>query len=187
MALKLITAPADSITDLATAKAHLNVTHTSDDTLIQAYLDAASAHLDGKDGITGRAMLEQTWELVLDDFPCGPIKLALPPLQSVTSIKYLDDNGTEQTLSTDDYVVDADSEPGWVAPVDAWPSTYDTVNAVRIRFVAGYAAVPAPLVAAALLMVGDLYANREAQVTGETVMENKTVLRLVRPYRMLSL
>ncbi len=37
--------------------------------------------------------------------------------------------------------------------------------------------------AAALLLVGDLYQNREAQITGTIVSDNPTVQRLLYPYR----
>ncbi|MCY1249378.1 hypothetical protein D9M72_629060 [compost metagenome] len=43
--------------------------------------------------------------------------------------------------------------------------------------------VPAPLRAAILLLVGDLYANREARITGTIHVENPTVGRLMFPYR----
>lgn len=192
MTLKLITAPTSEPVTVTDAKAHLNVIGSDQDTLITAYTAAARQHLDGRDGILGRALMPQTWELVLDAFPCGAVRIPLPPLQSVTSIKYLDAAGVEQTLSTSAYAVDADGEPGWVSPVSTWPQTFPTINAVRIRFVAGYAdetAVPKGLWAAILLMVGDLYENREA-VTGDAraaYVDNPTVDRLIAPYRMLTL
>jgi len=43
--------------------------------------------------------------------------------------------------------------------------------------------VPASVKAAMLLIVGDLYENREAQVIGATVAENPTVERLLHFYR----
>lgn len=46
--------------------------------------------------------------------------------------------------------------------------------------------VPAPLRAAILLLVGDLYANREAGITGTIHVENPTVDRLMFPYRRVS-
>lgn len=44
---------------------------------------------------------------------------------------------------------------------------------------------PAPVKAAALLMVGDLYENREAQ-SDRPLMENKTFARLLNPYRAMA-
>lgn len=46
--------------------------------------------------------------------------------------------------------------------------------------------VPAPIKSAALLMVADLYENREAQ-TDRPLTENKTFALLLNPYRTMEL
>jgi hypothetical protein len=46
--------------------------------------------------------------------------------------------------------------------------------------------MPAPVRCAVLLIVGDLYANREALVVGTIVADNPMVQRLLWPYRMQS-
>lgn len=177
MALKLITAAAVDPLDLAEVKAHLRVDHVDDDALITIYQRAAVAAIEGKDGWLGRALITQTWDLYLDSFPAGEIKIPLAPLQSVTHVKYDDAAGVEQTVAAADYTVDAISEPGWVVPNDgvAWPTTLVAVNAVRVRFVAGYgvasASVPAAIRAAILLTVGTLYGAREDVVLGQTAAE----------------
>ncbi|WP_136415529.1 head-tail connector protein [Herbaspirillum sp. ST 5-3] len=43
---------------------------------------------------------------------------------------------------------------------------------------------PAPVKSAALLMVGDLYENREAQ-TDRPLTDNKAFIRLLNPYRTM--
>lgn len=43
---------------------------------------------------------------------------------------------------------------------------------------------PAPVKSAALLLVGDLYENREAQ-SDRPLSENKTFILLLNPYRMM--
>lgn len=52
-----------AIVDLVAAKAHLNIMHDDDDVLIQAKIDAASAHLEG---LLGYAV-EDKFETVPDD------------------------------------------------------------------------------------------------------------------------
>ena len=66
--------------------------------------------------------------------------LPFPPLQSVVSVKYDDGAGVEQILGITEYEVDTVSQPGWVVPVTTgWPTAvWDSINSVRIRFVAGY-------------------------------------------------
>lgn len=196
MALRLITAPAVEPLTLTEVKAHLRIVDSDADTLIATFLRAAVDHVDGKDGFLGRALVTQTWELVLDKFPDIEIKIPLPPLQSITSIKYDDGAGTEQTLATDQYAVDTVSEPGWVVPVTSWPSTIVAINAVRIRFVAGYPAdassppnlaanVPGAIKAALLLTIGSFYAHRETIVVGgAAVLLPWGAEQLLRPYRV---
>jgi uncharacterized phiE125 gp8 family phage protein len=195
MALKLITAPAVNPISLVEAKAHLRVDHSQEDTLIELFVKAATQNAEA---FLGRALVTQTWELVLDSFPTEEVKIPLPPLQSVVSIKYDDSAGDEQTLATDQYVVDTASEPGWVVPLTAgWPSTIDAINAVRIQFVAGYpptsdsppdltANILFSIKAAILLNLGSLYANRETVVIGQTTAHLPWgAEQLLRPHRVL--
>lgn len=135
--LKTITAPAAEPVSLAEAKLHLRVDHAADDDLIEALI--VSAREDAEHRI-GRALVMQTLEQVLDAFP-DAIYLDMPPIQSVTSVKYLDTAGAEQTLNPSAYTADLDSAPGSIIPAygAAWPSARDMPNAVRARYVAGYA------------------------------------------------
>lgn len=208
MALRLITAPSVEPLTLAQAKAHLRVDHSDDDAMIGMLLAAARQHIDGRDGWLGRALVTQTWELVLDSFPGGcagansgpEIKIPIPPLQSVTSISYDNADGDPTVLPADTYTVDTDSAPGWVVPNSdsPWPTTFNAINAVRIRFVAGYAPstdsppdlranVPAPIKAAILLMLGTLYENRETIVIGQSAVTLPWAAEaLLAPFRIFS-
>jgi len=167
MTLRLITAAASTGVTLAEAKSHCRVDSSDDDTLIQAYINAATAHAEKR---TGVAMVAQTWEEVLDTFPDGAIELGIGPLVSVTSVKYDDADGVEQTVSASDYQVDTVSLTPRVVPVDAWPATAETINAVRVRFVAG-TGTPHDVKEAVLLLVGHWYANREASVVDASTAE----------------
>lgn len=176
--------PASALSDhplpLADAKADLQLTHALDDAKLQMAIDGAVNYLSGRHGILGRQLGTQDWDLVLDAFPSGPIQIPLPPLKEVLSITYLDAAGQSQTLAPAAYVVDAASEPGWVAPADAWPATYGTLNAVTVRFRAGYgAATPGALKSALLLLVRDLYEDQPGR-------SDAAVDRLTFPHRMLS-
>lgn len=198
MALRIITPPPAEPLTLAEVKEHLRVTTTNEDSIIAAYLAAARQSIEGPDGFTGRAFVAQTWELVIDEFPTAEVKIPLPPLREVVSIKYDDGNGDEQTLDPSLYYVDDVSEPGWIVPVTAgWPSTLDAINAVRVRFTAGYAPdtgvsptdyganVPDNIKSAILLLVGSLYENREEVVAGTTLTELPWgVEALLRPSRV---
>ena len=71
---------------------------------------------------------------------------------------------TDLTVNTD-YQVDVYSEPGWIMPgANGWPAIMDTINAVRVRFVAGYEAVPPAIKQAVMLLAAHYYENRESVV-----------------------
>lgn len=109
----------------------------AEDTLLQSYIAAAREY---GESITRRAFATQTLELLLDYFPTE-IELPMPPLQSVTSIKYKDSAATETTIADTEYIVDTDSNIGKIvlAYGKTWPIfTAYPLNPIRVRFVSGY-------------------------------------------------
>ena len=143
MPLTLVTPPTLEPLTLAEATSHLRVDLNDDDDLITDLITAAREYAET---VTRRALLTQTWDLKLDAFPASsgtPVRLPFPPLQSVTSIQYVDTNGDTQTWSSDDYIVDAPSGPqavqGRITPAyqESYPTTRGIINAVTIRFVTG--------------------------------------------------
>jgi len=192
MGLTLIQAPNEEPITVEEAKASpsLRITTAANDTDIGTLIATAR---DTAETITRRAFVTQTWELVLDGFPSGGIVVPLPPLQSVASIKYIDDNGDQQTLNPLLYAVDTDSEPGLVVPAygETWPSTRDEVNAVRVRFVAGYGSkdnVPEAIKTWIKMRVGTLFVNSTTIVTGTIVeaLKRDYVDGLLDPYRVIT-
>lgn len=144
MGTKLVTAPAAEPISASEAKAHLRVTHSNDDTLISALITAARLYCEA---YTHRALVTQTWDWFLDAFPCGEIDVPYPLLQSITWVKYTDPDGVLQTLDAALYQVTLNAEPARLAPAygQAWPVARTQIDAVNVRFVAGYgnaAAVP---------------------------------------------
>jgi uncharacterized phiE125 gp8 family phage protein len=162
MSLRLITAPTEYPVTRVEAKQHCRVDGTEEDGLIDTYIAAATAHVEA---VTGRAIMDQTWELVLDDFS-DAILLPKGPVQSITSITYYDTNSALQTLASDQYTLDNVSDPSWIVRPDdvTYPDVADGVNNVIIRFVAGYSDVPQTLKAALMILIAYFYDNRS---TGE--------------------
>ncbi len=167
MSLTLDTAPANDPVTLAEVKEHIRVTSEAEDNTITNYVRAATQRLDGRDGSLGCCLITQTWELVLDTFPKREISLDLWPIQDVLSISYDDLDGAVQTVASANYVIDKASRPGWIVPVKAfsWPKTLDAINAVRIRFRAGFGDepgdVPEPIRTAIKMRVSQFFDNRE--------------------------
>lgn len=188
LAPELVTGPAEPLVPLAEAKAHCRVDHDDDDSLIDGYIAAATAHLDGWSGILGRALVTQVWRQAYCAF--GVLRLPLSPVQSVTEVAYTDRDGVEKTVAAADYVLLADGYGSYAmaAPGASWPGDAGAgADAVRVTFAAGYGApdeVPAAIRQAVLLLVGHWYENREAVAAGRegTVMP-KSVDALLAPFR----
>jgi len=89
---------------------------------------------------TRRALITQTRKLTLDHFPEWRIYLPNPPLQSVSSITYVDSDGVTQTVSSSLYDVHTTSSPGFVEPAysEVWPTPRVQSQAVNITYVAGF-------------------------------------------------
>jgi uncharacterized phiE125 gp8 family phage protein len=112
-----------------------------------------------------RAIYNQTWTRTLDHFPLWwaangsvnpsyrkdwpyysdfwnriTIDVPWPHTQSVVSISYIDQGGTQRTLDPANYVVDLTSEPARIVPARGtyWPSQMTYIpGSVVITFVAG--------------------------------------------------
>ena len=145
-----------------------------------------------------RYLITQTLDAYFDGFPTGEdaddFEILLPPLQSVTSITYVDIDGATQTLASDQYLVDARSQPARIAPAYGcfWPCTRMQRNAVTVRFVAGYgaaSAVPKCVKNWMLLIIAALWDNRSQLVVGTNGMveiPSDFMGRLLDPERVLA-
>jgi len=167
----------------------VNAATTAEDDLLTAIIQAAREYVED---VTRRALLTQTWYYYLNEFPSDKDYIVLPfgNLQSVTSIKYKDSDGTETTMTvTTDYLVETNGE-GYgriVLPYGgSWPSaTLYPSNPIIIEFVCGWTAaanIPSKIRTAAKMICSDLYENREAQIVNPTMEPysvNKTVAALL--------
>jgi uncharacterized phiE125 gp8 family phage protein len=158
---KLIEPSAEEPVSLQEARTHLRLESGEDD-YIAGLIAAARRYCEA---FQNRVYVTQTWDLFLDAFSPGCIKVSLPPLQSVAFIKYKDIAGVLQTLQSSEYLVDSYSEPGLIfrAYGKSWPTAYPEVNSVHVRFIAGFgtaADVPQEIKHAILLKVADLYEHR---------------------------
>lgn len=184
---------------VAEVKANSRVEHSAEDALIETYLRAATGHLDGPDGVLGRALVPQTIKWVLDKFPEDdkPLVIPLPPLIGVTSIAYRDGNSVSQSLSvgTLTKVDGGQMLPSSYIPASGtnWPSTDGRMGAVEVVFQCGYEApddspedlaanVPWPIKEAILLMAEHWYAHRSAVMSDQAYIVPMTVNSLVAPY-----
>jgi len=166
--LTLHTAPAAEPVTLEQAKKQVELPQSVavHDEHLRAIITAAREFVER---YTNRQLVTATWNLHLDRFPCGgdPILIPYAPLQSVTSITYLDSTGAPQTWSSAEYRVSTSREPGIVVPASghSYPTVRSELDAVTVRFVAGYgepAEVPVAIKQAMLLLITHWFENRGA-------------------------
>lgn len=183
--LKLITGPASEPVSLVEAKAHLGVGISIDDTLITSLIKGAREQVEQE---LGRSLISQTWELALDCF-LDEILLPMGDVIAITSVAYLDGSNVLQTLATNQYVLDNYSNPARVKAAYAtqWPETYPEINAVKVRYTAGYAnaaAVPETIKDWIKIRIGSMYEHREELIAGVPVAKVDYIDRLLDRYKL---
>jgi uncharacterized phiE125 gp8 family phage protein len=167
--LKRTSEPSVEAVSLSELKAHLRIDHADDDVALASLIKACRQWVERD---IGRALITQTWRLKLDSWPKTAIVLHHSPVQSVTSITYVDAAGATQTLAATEYVVDTDSQPGLIclAYGKSWPSLRGQPRDVTVTFVAGYGAagtdVPYELRQALLLRAQMEYDGWNADASG---------------------
>ncbi len=162
--LKLVTGPTVVPVTTADAKAHARIDDSTDDSLIDGLILAATRRIQA---VCDRTVMLSTWRLTLDRFPCGEevIRLRRGPLASVATLRYVATDGTLTTLDASMYSVDLTAPGGRIAPAygEVWPETRDQVAAVLIDYTAGHAtalAVPDNVRLAIKITVAWLYERR---------------------------
>ncbi len=189
----LVTAPAVEPLTLAEAKLYLRVDSTTENSLITGKIVAARQWVET---YTRRALITQTWDFRYRYFMDIREPLILPkaPLQSVTSITYLDEDGVSQTLASSNYTVrtlsGATAGRGYIELNDdvSLPSLYtDAIAPVVVRAVCGYGVavdVPDGIKMAIYLMLGDLYEQRQETMTTVSSKTKTSIKLLMGPYRL---
>lgn len=190
MSLSLITPPAEEPVTVSELREHLRL-ESSDDSenvLLSGLIIGARQRVET---LLRRQIITAAYDLFLDEFPyrrggrwgayqrnpvgggsigdiydISAIYLPLPPLQSVTSVSYIDANEVTQVVAASNYIVDASSEPARIVPVSTftWPTPGGRPNAVITRFVTGYgdaSFVPENIKIAIKMLAAHWYENRE--------------------------
>lgn len=135
--LQRTTDPSVEPVSVSELKDHLRIDDNSDDGRLANLIILGRKEVERR---TGRSLITQTWTLKRDKWPIKEIVLYHPPVASVTSIKYTDDAGAQQTWSSSEYEVDTASEPGLVtlAYGYSYPSTRGDLRNIEVIYVTGY-------------------------------------------------
>ena len=160
--------------DLTLAKKHARVLHDYEDDLLTQYAASAAAMVEQ---MTGKLLTRR--EVSQDFATFAPwLPLFWGPDPADLTVDYTDTDDAPQTIADARIVKDRLYSPSSAS----WPSIADN-SVLTVTYTAGYETVPADLVAAQLLLIGHLYASREA-VSDKPMQEVPLAVEaLVQPYR----
>src|SRR5690606_7645632 len=128
-----------------------------------ALIVAARVHVES---LTSRALLSQTWRLVLDEWPeSRAIRLPVSPMISLTEIRCYDGEGGEHQIAIEQFLPDGQAVPArLICPgtVAGAPVLRGRMG-IEIDYVAGFGsepeAVPADLLQSLKTLVAYWYEN----------------------------
>lgn len=155
-----VAAPSTEPIDLDTAKAQFRGEGADEDTLVQAWIGSARAHLENRCGVRFAARTGVTMK-------CASFadlsRLPEAPITSITSITYVDENGATQTLSASVYEARLEGiEPHIVLKYNqVWPPI-QIGSRITVTAAVGYATTPEEIKHAVALIVSHWDMNREA-------------------------
>lgn len=156
----------------AEAKLYAKIDGAADNDIVDGLIEAASAWAEN---FTRRRFVDATEVQYFDEFS-DTMELTWAPVDSVTSVQYIDVDGATQTLSATVYDVDTTREPGavYLAYNQSWPATRAERNAVIITYVAGYGTsndVPEGIKAAMKQAITHWYEHRETAEMAPAITE----------------
>lgn len=186
-----VTPPSVEPVSIAEAKLHGRIPGTSEDTIVSTYIKAARRYCEN---YLQRALAQRTLRANLVDF-ADTVELPFLPIDSITSIKYYDTSSPTVLVTLEDNSVSpvvTDETYSLVNNVlrrnqnQTFPAVYPRADAVQITYVAGYAPQGSPasyapdnVKSAMLLLIQDMYENREAHITGLPSVRNRTLDKLL--------
>lgn len=161
----LLVPPAEEPLSLAETKVFLRVDSGDEDSLISTLIASARLHVEG---ITGRAMVDQTWRVLCDDWPIdAQISLPVAPFSSLVGVTAYDANGDGTAINLAQFQSETSTQSARLilpkAVTDS-PALRD-VNGIEIDYVSGYGAaadVPVDLKRACLALIGHWFEHRDA-------------------------
>lgn len=153
---------------VADAKAHLGVTNSDQDSLIEDLIWGATKAFEKA---SNDCLSDQTWKAFLAD-GYDEIELWKYPITGISIIQYYDSDNALQTLSSSDYYSNVDTgSVGSYSPrpavifISDVPSTYDRADAMIITFDAGYTTIDYDVKQALLSWAYRKYNNPDDPVT----------------------
>lgn len=182
-----ITTTGDLPVTLAQVKEHAVVDFGDDDVLLDSYIRAALAWMDGPAGVLGRPMMPQT---VVQPLDCLQAHIRLPygPASALTSVEFFDADNVAQTFTGFSLLTDETGSFIWTNA--DLPQTYERPDAVTVTYQAGYAdqaSVPENLKLAISMLAASWYCQREDMSEKSMSSQPFGVRQLIAPYRTVGI
>tara|TARA_R110000824_G_scaffold393486_1_gene592658 strand:+ start:23 stop:601 length:579 start_codon:yes stop_codon:yes gene_type:complete len=171
--LKVDTAAVNPVFTTAQAKEFLKVDVSTDDTLIDNLVLAAT---ESCQIYTNQYFIDTVVTQYSDNWK-EFYTLYKSPVSAITHVKYYDTDDHLTTLAASNYILDDVSKPAriGVSVTGTLPSLADRINAVEVKYTVGYGTastdVPEGIRTAIILTVGNWYENRQTVITGRTATE----------------
>ena len=146
--------PVSSPVTVEDARLHLDLDDNYYDSQLDRLIDVARRRVEQD---TRRSLITQTHVLSMDTFPTnGIIELPTAPVQSVTSVTYVDTNDATQTFT--EFSLDSNNTPSRLVLNDgeSFPTVRAHYDDVKVTYVSGYGSTVAsvdPVAKFAILML----------------------------------
>lgn len=165
---------------------------------LQLMRDKCEAAIAFVEAVCSLSVFRRKVAISMSHFGCGEIAPYIGPVVSIDSFKYLSSNYALVDLPINGYRVRANRNHWSVVPAygKSWPTVSCEQDAVVLTLNVGYTAddagsvhakVPPQIREAILLVLGDLYENREMQGVStriaSSLYENLTFKRLIAEFR----
>ena len=139
MSIEILTAPANDAVSLAEYKSHVRVEDSDSDSDLTIKIEAAIKIFER---LTNRALITQTVIQKFDKFPCERnFLLERTPVQSITTVKYYDQDNTLTTFDSANYSTSGlNTTPRiFLKKSKEWPTDahLDRPDAVEVTYICG--------------------------------------------------
>ena len=187
----LIDPPATALYTLAEVKLHCRIDSDDEDSYLTSLINVVTDKLDAHYGVIGKALITQRWQLTMRQPPSVDyLYLPVPPVQQVSSVHYYDTDNVLQEWDNSNFrlIINGENSMIELTETGSWPSVYDRADAFYVQYDTGYgddaSDVPAAIRHAGLLIIGELYRQRENtdNVSQNLILSNYAAL--IHPFRL---
>ena len=176
-----------NVISTADLKAHLRVTHSDEDTMIEAMRTAAIKHVES---MTNTRIGQRACYIRYDE-AYSELEIPIGPIESLSGVQYSNagDDPNQTLTEGTHYYKDIQRNPARIKFISI-PSVYNyNYYAIKVTAIIGYdaASTPDPIVHAIKLLVAHMYELRQPEISGTITTKLKLGLEaLLNPYRIIS-